>query len=100
MEWVKWAEEIALGPLKLLPEQFEKLQPDEFLKMWNGYKWRQEQEENRMAYFTAAAMSVHTKKPVSPKDLLKPLRQVKKRPVNRKEEEKYLREKFGLSGGE
>lgn len=51
-----------------------------------------------MAYFAACQMSVHTKKPVSPKDLLKPLRQTTKS-RSKKEDEEYLRETFKLPGG-
>jgi len=90
---LEWAEPIAYGPLNLMPGAFEQLQPHEFVDLWDGYKWRQEQEENRLAYFTACQMSVHTSKPVSPKDLLKPLRQtVKQR--DRKDDEEYFKEKF------
>lgn len=69
-----------------MPDIFEKLQPHEFLAMWDGYKWRQEQEENRIAYFTSYQMSVHTKKPVAPKDLLKHLRGKVKQRTNKDDE--------------
>jgi hypothetical protein len=71
------------------------LQPHEFLALLEGYKWRREQDEDMQAYFTAQAMSVHTKRPVQPKDLLKPLRQTKKQ-RSKDDDEKYLREKFNL----
>lgn len=95
-DWAEWAEPIAYGPLALRPREFEELQPHEFYLLLEGYRWRQEQEENKTAYFTAASMSVHTKRPVSPKDLIKPLRQTKK-PRNKAEDEQYLREVFGLN---
>ncbi|WP_229534790.1 hypothetical protein [Pelosinus baikalensis] len=60
--------------------------PIEFMDLWDGYRWRQEQEENRLAYFTACQMSVHTKKPVAPKDLLKPLRGKGKQRRNKDDE--------------
>jgi hypothetical protein len=84
------------------------LQPGELYRLYEGYLWRQEQEEkkherkvNLTAYFTACAMSVHTKRPVNPQNLLKPLRQTKKVVKHdRKADEEYLRQQFGLSGGE
>lgn len=76
------------------PWEFEQLQPGEILQLWEGYIWRQEQQENTLAYFTSCQMSVHTKRPVSPKDLLKPIRQPKKR--NKKQDEEYLKEQFKL----
>lgn len=77
-----------------MPDQFDNLQPHEFMKMWDGYQWRKENRENELAYFTAAAMSVHTKKPVSPKELLKPLRQKVKKQRNKKNDEAHLKEVF------
>jgi hypothetical protein len=76
---LEWAEPIAYGPLELQPHEFEKLQPHEFIAMWDGYQWRQEREEDKLAYFTACQMSVHTKRPIHPKDLLKNLRKKTKR---------------------
>lgn len=75
-----------------MPEQFEQLQPGEFLQLWDGYIWRKEQREEETAYFTSCLMSVHTKRPVQPKDLLKPLRQPRKH--NKKQDEAYLQEQF------
>lgn len=81
-----------------MPNQFYALKPYEFLEMWDGYLWRKENEEDRLAYFTAAAMSVHTKNPVLPKDLLEPLRENVKQQT-KKEDEEYLKEIFDLPGG-
>lgn len=68
--------------------------------MWEGYQWRykreNEDQENIMAYFTACQMSVHTKKPVSPKDLLKPLRPEIKKQSSKKEDEEHLKKAFGI----
>lgn len=69
------------------------------MQLWDGYIWRKEQEENKLAYFTAAAMSVHTKNPVQPKDILEPLREDQIKKAKTKDEE-YLREIFKLDGGE
>jgi hypothetical protein len=69
------------------------------MQLYDGYIWRQEQEENRLAYFTACQMSVHTSKPVSPKDLLKPLRQ-KVKIRSKSDDAEYLRKQFNLDGGE
>lgn len=100
MEWLEWAEPIAYGPLGLKPWEFERLQPHEFMQLWDGYRWRQEQQENLMAYFVSGLMNVSGKKLkrlITSEDLIKPLRQ----PVrNRKQDEEYLMEQFGLNGGE
>ena len=76
-----------------MPWDFDKLQPHEFIDMWDGCNWRREQEENKWAYFTASMMSVHTTRPVSQADLLKPLREpVKKN--SKTDDDTYLRERF------
>jgi hypothetical protein len=50
-----------------------------------------------MAYFTACSMSVHTKRPVNPQNLLKRLRQPKKAVKHdKKADEEYLKQEFGL----
>jgi len=59
--------------------------------MWDGYQWRREQEENQLAYFTAAMMSVHVK--VSQAELLKPLREPIKE-NSKTDDEAYLKERF------
>ncbi|WP_084575285.1 hypothetical protein [Sporomusa malonica] len=64
------------------------------MQLWDGYVWRQERDENLLAYFTACQMSVHTKKPVKFGDLLKPLRQKKTVKRDKKQEEAHLRETF------
>ena len=69
--------------------------------MMDGYKFRQEQQENVLAYFVAGLMNIEgksLKRSMTPADLLKPLRPaltIEKR----REDADYLREKFGLSGG-
>lgn len=78
----------------MTPDIFGNLQPGEFLQLWGGYQWRKERDEEIEAYFTAAAMSVHAKKEISPKELLKPLRPRVKKQRSKREDEKYLREKF------
>lgn len=74
-------------------KEFEALQPHEFLDRIEGYKWRKEDTENMLAYFTAASMSVHTTKPISPRELLEPLRKVQK-PVDKEEEKRNLKKAF------
>ena len=70
--------------------------------MMDGYKFRQEQQENILAYFVAGLMNIEgksLKRNMTPADLLKPLRPgmaIEKR----REDAGYLREKFGLAGGE
>lgn len=54
-----------------------------------------------MAYFVSCLMNVSgrvLKRRITPKELLKPLREPKK-PRDRKADEEYLREIFGLKGG-
>jgi len=70
--------------------------------MLEGYQFRQEQKENILAYFVAGLMNLEGKSlkhNITPMDLLKPLRPGIKT-VNKKSDEEYLREKFGLTGGE
>lgn len=77
MQWVEWAEPIAYGPLELKPCEFEQLQPHEFQQLFEGFKWRQENNENILAYFTCHLMNISgrsLKKSISPNEMLKPLR--------------------------
>jgi hypothetical protein len=100
-EWLEWAEPIAYGPLNLLPETFGKLQPHEFEKLWDGYQWRKKQRETEAAYWVHR-IAVHlVKKPMTPEELLRPLRQEEAK-QNRVADEQYLRETFKnrLPGGE
>ena len=74
-----------------MPWDFDRLQPHEFIDMWDGYNWRKENSENTWAYFTTHVMSMHGK--VSMTDLLKPLREpVKKN--SKTDNEAYLKERF------
>lgn len=57
-----------------MPWDFDNLQPQEFLDLWEGYQWRKEDQQNTIAYFVSNLMSVNAMKPVQMKDLLKPLR--------------------------
>lgn len=80
------------------------MQPHEFYDMLKGYQWRQEQQENTLAFFVCHLMNISGKSlkwDMTPQELLKPLRrhQVKQ---NRAEDEAALREQFGdrlLGGG-
>jgi len=94
-EWLEWAKPIWNGPLNLSTHEFEEMQVHEFNDKWDGYIWRKEQEENQLAYFTAAMMSVHTSRPVSPKYLINPLRNpVKTR--SKTDNEAHLKKVFNL----
>ncbi|HBR28590.1 MAG TPA: hypothetical protein DD789_04010 [Firmicutes bacterium] len=87
--------------MALKPRELEQLQPGEFLQLWDGYIWRQEQNEDMLAYFVSCLMNVSgkvLKRRMTPKELLKPLREPKN-PRDRKAEEEYLKERFGLKGG-
>lgn len=72
------------------------MQPHEFELLLDGYNWRENHYCEIQAYFTAAAMSVHTKNPVKPTDLWKPTKNnANKRSKRRKKsDEAYLREVF------
>ena len=85
-----------------MPREFEELQPQEFIMLLDGYKWRQENAENLAAYFTACQMSVHTKRPVSPVALLKPLRPKQVKAVRKSDVEyfKAMEKKLSNKGGE
>lgn len=75
-----------------MPWQFEQLQPHEFYLLLDGYKWRQEQQENMQAYWVANVMAPHLKKAVTPKELLKPFRREKQK--QKSNNAQYLREQF------
>jgi hypothetical protein len=94
LDWVDWAEPIAYGPLGLKPWEFERLQPGEFLGLWDGYRWRQEQQENMAAFFVCQLMNISgksLKRAITPKELLKPLRGPERR---HKQDEAYLKQQF------
>lgn len=92
---MNWAEPIAYGALQLNPRSFEELQPHEFYKLIEGYIWRKKEAENKTAYFLAHLINAQgtLKKPVTPKDLLAPLRPDEIRD-KRKEDAEYLRKLF------
>jgi hypothetical protein len=95
LEWVEWAEPLAYGALALKPWEFSNLQPDEFIMMLQGCFWRKEQQENLFAYFTCGLMNLFGKSlvaPISPKDLLEPIRNTKA--ARKATDEEYLREQF------
>jgi len=82
----------------LLPDEFGRLQPHEFEQLLDGYRWRQEHQENMTAYWVHCLMACQVKKPPTPAQLVKPLRQL---PRNKKKEAEELRELFKdrLPGG-
>jgi len=95
-DWLEWAEPLAYGPLNLKPQEFEQLQPSEFLQLWDGYIWRKENNEDITAYFVCHIMNLigkSLKRNITPKDLLKPLRREKVKEA-RKEESVKLKETF------
>lgn len=86
----------------LTPNQFEELQPHEFQQLWDGYIWRKENNENMLAFFVCNLMNIEgksLKQPITPSQILKPLRQPEIRKTKSKDEE-YLRKQFNLPGGE
>ncbi|MFD0825857.1 hypothetical protein ACT8ZR_09280 [Neobacillus sp. M.A.Huq-85] len=55
-----------------------------------GHKWRERRELEKMALSASWITAPHLKKPLDPKDLLKP--ESKKRRVTREEKERVTRE--------
>jgi len=79
-DWLEWAEPLAYGPLNLKPQEFEQLQPCEFMQLWDGYVWRKEHNEDIAAFFVCHLMNLEgkiLKRNITPKELLKPLRREK-----------------------
>lgn len=66
------AEPVAYGPLGLKPFEFYRLTPGEFFALVEGYGWRQEREEEKMAWAVAHIVnySGRLKRPVTPRQLL------------------------------
>lgn len=86
----------------MMPSQLDDLQPHEFMKLWDGYKWRKENNENILAFFTCHLMNIEgksLKQPITPSKILKQLRQPEVKKSKSKDEE-YLRKQFNLPGGE
>jgi hypothetical protein len=83
---------LAYGALNLKPLEFERLQPHEFMALLEGYIWRKERQEELFAYFTCNIMNTALVKPISPTDLLNPIRENPEE--KRKSDEEYLREQF------
>ena len=85
------------------PWEFERLQPDEFFGLWDGYRWRQEQQEDMTAYFVCQLMNISgksLKRAITPKELLSPIREPAKN-QDRKRDEEYLKRQFRHAlGGE
>lgn len=55
-----------------MPEQFGTLDLIEFEKMLKAYQKAEESRRWEMAYWVSNMMSIHTKKRVQPKELMKP----------------------------
>jgi len=83
--------------LQLKPREFEKLQPHEFYKLLDGYKWRKYELESLAAYFVAPIINSQgtLKHPVSMKDLIDPLQPDRKR-AEKQSEAEYLKQVFNL----
>lgn len=77
MDW-EGLKKTAYGPLQLKPHQFWALTLGEFNDLMEGWKWRDEHEFELLAWQTAHLLNVHTKRRITPQDLLK-----KKATVNR-----------------
>ncbi len=88
---------MAYGPLGLLPWEFGRLQPAEFILLLEGYTWRRTQQENLFAYFVCHLLNVEGKSltaPIGVADLLEPLRGEPKQAQKRDEDEAYLLNEF------
>lgn len=72
------------------------MQPHEFNKMLEGYKWRTEERDALITYFVVPIINSQgtLKNPVTIKDLLAPL---KNQDIKKKQEDKeYLKQVFNL----
>lgn len=58
--------------------------------MVKGYKWRERRELEKMALSASWLTAPHLKRPIDPKDFLKP--ETKKRQVTQEEKERVTRE--------
>lgn len=96
-EWIAAAEVVAFGPLQLLPEQFETLQPQEFAALLRGHEVRERERRTEMAYWVACMMNTQLTKPVKTTDLLKPF-DVEKTRTKTETDEEYMRRAFRLGG--
>ena len=70
------------------------MQPHEFYKLWDGYKFRQNNSENMTAYFVAMLMNIQGKmleNDITAKDLLDPIRE---KPRDTKTDKALLIESF------
>jgi len=95
---VDWAETLAYGPLNLRPWEFNRLQPHEFYKILDGYKWRMDERNAIISYFVTPLINSQgtMKKAVTMKDLLSPLQNKKE---EKQQEKEYLRQIFNLQDG-
>jgi hypothetical protein len=77
----------------LKPDEFARLQPHEFYKLYDGWYWRQKNTEDTLAFFTAHIVNVQlaAKDQVTPDDLLKPLR-AEENKKKKREDKKHLEE--------
>ncbi|MBW3114186.1 hypothetical protein KYJ26_20170 [Bacillus sp. MCCB 382] len=99
MDW-KWIKEVAFGPLNLSHESFWKLQPFEFLELYEGWKWREdrrieeikelnEMEMRRMSILASWITAPHFRKPKKPTDFYNPNAN-KEKPKTTPEESKRM----------
>jgi hypothetical protein len=82
LDW-KWVKETAFGPLNLSHETFWKLQPSEFIELYEGWLWREnrrideikelnEMEMRRMSILASWLTAPHYRKPKKPTDFYNP----------------------------
>jgi hypothetical protein len=62
--------QIAFGALSLRPDQFWRLTHGEFIAMYEGYLWREENDRKKMAQLASWITFPHLKKPLHPKKFL------------------------------
>lgn len=87
--WIAAAIVPAYGIFRLKPYEFEELTIREFNQMVDAYQQVKMGAMWEQAYWVSNLMSIHTKKPVSPKTLMKPF--IKKKTI---EEIKRERDQF------
>lgn len=72
---MEMVEPMAYGALNLSPRELDRLQPQEFEKLLEGYTWRSNRRNELMSYFTYWIVAPHVKKnAVSIDKILNPLK--------------------------
>ena len=102
MDW-KWIKETAFGPLNLSHETFWKMTPSEFIERYEGWKWREnyevekvkamnELELTRLSILASWITAPHVKKPKKPTDFYNPNKKKEKKKTTPQESKRVVEE--------